>query len=94
MAATRSRSTRLDKSSTRIAGLKSKGFGDDHPKVVAARADHQVVKAEVEVERRVQAIIDTWPELTDEQIDRIAGLLRTTPSKMPRAPYTPSSRKR
>lgn len=66
----------LSKSTARIAGLKSKGFGDDHPKVVAARADHLVLKTEVDNKRRVEEIVAAWPTLTDEQIDRIAGLLR------------------
>jgi hypothetical protein len=71
-------SGRLAKSATRIAGLKSKGFGDDHPKVIAARLDHEVVKAEVEIEKHVETIVADWPQLTDQQLDRIAGLLRST----------------
>jgi hypothetical protein len=45
----------------------------DHPKVMQARRDLDVANLAEHVAR----VVDGWPRLTDEQLDKIAALLRT-----------------
>ncbi|HEX9174571.1 MAG TPA: hypothetical protein VF874_00235 [Mycobacterium sp.] len=48
-------------------------YGPDHPKVDEARRDLEVSK----LADHVAKVLACWPPPTDEQLDRIAALLRT-----------------
>jgi hypothetical protein len=56
----------------RVAAL-SRSRADDDPEFIAAR---QSLKA-LSLEEHIQKTVNAWPELTRDQLDRIAGLLRT-----------------
>lgn len=55
----------------RVAGL-SRDRAPDDPELVANRR----ALMEATLTRHVRKVVDGWPKLTDEQIDRIVGLLR------------------
>jgi len=55
----------------RIAAL-SRDRSPDDPEIEAARRDLRAARIEQELQKAVAG----WPPLTDEQIDRLAGLLR------------------
>ncbi len=55
----------------RIAAL-SRDRSPDDPEILAARRDLRAARIEQELRKAVAG----WPPLTDEQVDRLAGLLR------------------
>lgn len=66
----------ITKNRARLAGL-MRGRPADDPEVEAARRD---LRASV-LEKHVADVIAQAPPLTDEQCDRIAGLLRVNPAR-------------
>lgn len=57
---------------SRLGGL-ALHYDPDHPKVVAARRELETAN----LADHVAKVLAGWPPLTDEQLDRIAALLRT-----------------
>ncbi len=58
---------------SRLGGLKRSGVPSDDPRYDESR---RIVIAEGLTEH-VKRVVAGWPKLTDEQLDRIAGLLRS-----------------
>lgn len=56
----------------RIAAHKSHGKADDDPQVIQARQN----LAALQLERAIQKALTDWPPPTDQQLQRIAALLR------------------
>ncbi len=55
----------------RIAAL-SRDRSPDDPEILDARRDLRAAR----LEEHVRKVVADWPPLTDEQLDRLAGLLR------------------
>ena len=56
-----------------VLGGLSLQYPPDHPKVIAARRELEFCT----LADHVAAVVCGWPPPTEEQLDRIAGLLRT-----------------
>ena len=47
--------------------------GPRDPRTIEARQDHKAN----ELERHIRAVVDSWPELRPDQLDRLAILLKS-----------------
>jgi hypothetical protein len=47
-----------------------------HPDVLRAQSDLAEANARAALDKRVDEIVAAWPKLSDEQVDRVAALLR------------------